>query len=120
MRYRLINDHLLKKYLLYFQTNSILLLVSIKKYTFQYIFKNFSVFNFMNMFCLSDFLISMDSWQFMYVNFAIAGFFFQIILIVGVYLISNSLPKEKTNKEILEKLYKQPSLSGYYLKNLKF
>ena len=74
----------------------------------------------MNMFCLSDFLISMDSWQFMYVNFAIAGFFFQIILIVGVYLISNSLPKEKTNKEILEKLYKQPSLSGYYLKNLKF
>ena len=62
----------------------------------------------------------MYSWQFMFVIFAIAGFIFQIILIAGVYFISNSLPKEKTNKEILEKIYKQPSLSGYYIKDLNF
>ena len=60
----------------------------------------------------------MDSWQFMFVNFAIVGFIFQIILVVGVYLISNSLPQEKTKKEILEELYKQPSLSGFYVRNL--
>jgi len=62
----------------------------------------------------------MEKWQFMYVNLAIGGFIFQIILIAGVYLISKSLPKEKTNKELLETLYRKPSLSGYYLRNLKF
>ena len=62
----------------------------------------------------------MEKWQFMYVNLAIGGFIFQIILIAGVYLISKSLPKEKTDKELLESIYKQQSLSGYYLKNLKF
>ena len=62
----------------------------------------------------------MEKWQFMYVSLAIGGFIFQIILIAGVYLISKSLPKEKTNKELLETLYRKPSLSGYYLRNLKF
>tara|TARA_B100000212_G_scaffold321282_1_gene279720 strand:+ start:34 stop:222 length:189 start_codon:yes stop_codon:yes gene_type:complete len=61
----------------------------------------------------------MDKWQFMFVNLAIGGFIFQMILIVGVFLISKSLPKEKTDKELLESLYKQPSLSNYYLRNLK-
>tara|TARA_B100000963_G_scaffold62138_1_gene50227 strand:- start:28 stop:216 length:189 start_codon:yes stop_codon:yes gene_type:complete len=60
----------------------------------------------------------MYSWQFMFVNFAIIGFIFQIILVVAVYLISNYLPQEKTKKEILEELYKQPSLTGFYFRNL--
>ena len=61
----------------------------------------------------------MEKWQFMFVNFAIIGFIFQMILIAGVYFISKSLPKEKTDKELLESMYKQPYLPGYYLGNLK-
>ena len=62
----------------------------------------------------------MEKWQFMFVNLAIGGFIFQMILIVGVYFLSKSLPKEKTDKELLESMYKQPSLSGYFLRNYKF
>ena len=62
----------------------------------------------------------MEKWQFMFVNLAIGGFIFQMILIAGVYFISKSLPKEKTDKELLEAMYKQPSLSGQNLRNLKF
>ena len=62
----------------------------------------------------------MEQWQLMFVNFAIGGFIFQMMFIVGVYFISKSLPKEKTDKELLESVYKQPSLSGYNLRNLKF
>ena len=61
----------------------------------------------------------MEKWQFMFVNLAIGGFIFQIIFIAGVYFISKSLPKEKTDKELLESIYNQPSLSGHYLRNLK-
>tara|TARA_Y100000589_G_scaffold63542_1_gene54825 strand:+ start:11 stop:196 length:186 start_codon:yes stop_codon:yes gene_type:complete len=61
----------------------------------------------------------MEKWQFMFVNLAIGGFIFQIIFIAGVYFISKSLPKEKTDKELLESMYNQPSLSGHYLRNLK-
>ena len=62
----------------------------------------------------------MENWQFMFVNLAIGGFIFQMILIVGAYFISKYLPKEKTDKELLEAIYKQPSLSGFYFRNLKF
>ena len=62
----------------------------------------------------------MEKWQFMFVNFAIGGFIFQMILIAGVYLISKILPKEKTDRDFLESIYKQQSFSGNYLKNLKF
>ena len=65
------------------------------------------------------YLILMEKWQFMFVNLAIGGFLFQIILIAGVYFISKYLLREKTDKEKLEAIYKQPSLSSYYLKNLK-
>ena len=61
----------------------------------------------------------MEKWQFMFVNLAIGGFVFQMILIAGVYFISKSLPKEKTDKELLESMYNQPTLSGYKLRNLK-
>ena len=54
----------------------------------------------------------MEKWQFMFVNFAVGGFFFQMILIIGVHIISRFLPKEKTDKELLEAIYKKPSLSG--------
>ena len=62
----------------------------------------------------------MEKWQFMFVNLVIGGFIFQMILIAGTYLISKYLPKEKTDRELLETIYKQPSLSGYHLRNLKF
>ena len=62
----------------------------------------------------------MQNWQFLFVNFVICGFILQIILIIGVYFISKFLPREKTDKEFLEEIYKQSTLSGYYLKNLKF
>ena len=61
----------------------------------------------------------MEKWQFMFVSFAIGGFIFQMILIVGAYCISKYLPKEKTDKELLESIYKQSSLSGYLIRNLK-
>tara|TARA_Y100000589_G_scaffold129299_1_gene123040 strand:- start:112 stop:300 length:189 start_codon:yes stop_codon:yes gene_type:complete len=62
----------------------------------------------------------MEKWQLMFVNFAVGGFIFQMILIAGVYFLSKHLPKEKTDKELLESIYKQSSLSGYDLRNLKF
>ena len=62
----------------------------------------------------------MQNWQSLFVNFVVCGFILQIILIIGVYFISKFLPREKTDKEFLEGIYKQSSLSGYYLKNLKF
>tara|TARA_Y100001968_G_scaffold53769_1_gene44815 strand:- start:174 stop:365 length:192 start_codon:yes stop_codon:yes gene_type:complete len=62
----------------------------------------------------------MQNWQSLFVNFVICGFILQIILIIGVYFISKFLPREKTDKEFLEEIYKQSTLSGYYLRNLKF
>ena len=61
----------------------------------------------------------MEKWQLMFVSFTIGGFIFQVILIVGAYFISKYLPKEKTDKELLEAIYNQPSLSDYLIKNLK-
>ena len=62
----------------------------------------------------------MEKWQIMFINFAIGGFIFQMILIIGVYFISRFLPKEKTDKELLETIYKQPSLSVNKIRNIKF
>ena len=62
----------------------------------------------------------MEKWQFMFINFAVGGFIFQMILIIGVYFISKFLLKEKTDKELLERIYKQPFLSGNKIRNLKF
>ena len=62
----------------------------------------------------------MEKWQFMFVNFAIGGFIFQMMLIIGVYFISRFLPKEKTDKELLETIYKQSYLSGNKFRDLKF
>jgi len=62
----------------------------------------------------------MEKWQFIFVYISVGGFIFQMILIVGVYFISKSLPKEKTEKELLEAIYKQSSLSCSYLRDLKF
>ena len=62
----------------------------------------------------------MQNWQSLFVDFVICGFILQIILIIGVYFISKFLPREKTDKEFLEEIYKQSTLSGYYLRNLKF
>ena len=71
------------------------------------------------MFCLRVLDFFMENWQFMFVTLAIGGFIFQMILIAGVYLISKSLLKEKTDKELLESIYKQSTLSSYNLRNLK-
>ena len=61
----------------------------------------------------------MQNWQSLFINFVVCGFILQIILIIGVYFISKFLPREKTDKEFLEEIYKQSTLSGYYLRNLK-
>ena len=61
----------------------------------------------------------MEKWQFMFVSFAIGGFVFQMILITGTYFISKYLPKEKTDREFLESIYKEHYLSGYQIRNLK-
>ena len=62
----------------------------------------------------------MEKWQLMFINFAVAGFIFQIILIIGVYFISKFLLLEKTDKELLETIYKQPFISSNKIRNLKF
>ena len=61
----------------------------------------------------------MEKWQLMFVSFTIGGFIFQMTLIVGAYYVSKYLPKEKTDKELLESMYKLPSLSDYLIRNLK-
>ena len=62
----------------------------------------------------------MQSWQSLFLNFVVYGFILQIILIIGVYFISKFLPREKTDREFLEEIYQQSSLSGYSIRNLKF
>ena len=62
----------------------------------------------------------MEKWQFMFINLTIVGFILQITLIAGVYFISKFLIKEKTNRELLEGIYKQPSLPIDYLRKLRF
>jgi len=62
----------------------------------------------------------MEKWQLMFINFAVAGFIFQIILIIGVYFISKFLILEKTDKELLERIYNQQFLSGNKIRNVKF
>jgi len=62
----------------------------------------------------------MEKWQLMFINFAVAGFIFQIILIIGVYFISKFLLLEKTDKELLERIYNQQFLSGNKIRNVKF
>ena len=62
----------------------------------------------------------MQNWQFLFVHFVVYGFILQLILIIGAYFISKFLPREKTDREFLEEIYKQSSLSGYSLRNLKF
>jgi len=62
----------------------------------------------------------MQNWQSLFVNFVVCGFILQVFLIIGVYFISKFLPREKSDKEFLEEIYKQSTLSGYYLRNLKF
>ena len=61
----------------------------------------------------------MEKWQFIFVSFTLGGFIFQMTLIIGAYFVSKYLPKEKTDKELLESIYKQPSLSEYLIRNLK-
>ena len=61
----------------------------------------------------------MEKWQLMFVSFTIGGFIFQMTLIVGAYFVSKYLQKEKTDKELLESIYKQSSLSDYLIRNLK-
>jgi len=62
----------------------------------------------------------MQNWQSLFVSFAVYGFILQMILIIGVYFLSKFLPREKTDREFLEEIYKQSSLTGYSIRNLKF
>jgi len=62
----------------------------------------------------------MQNWQSLFVSFAVCGFILQMIFIIGVYFLSKFLPREKTDREFLEEIYKQSSLTGYSIRNLKF
>ena len=66
-----------------------------------------------------DLFTFMELWQNIFVNITICGFFFQILLFVGVFQIAKNLPPKKSNKEFLEHLYK---FNDFYLnkyRNLK-
>tara|TARA_Y100000589_G_C27097739_1_gene606686 strand:- start:646 stop:828 length:183 start_codon:yes stop_codon:yes gene_type:complete len=56
----------------------------------------------------------MEKWQLMFINFVIIGFIFQLFFILAVLLVSKALPKEKTDKEILEKIFKKDYLTVYF------
>ena len=62
----------------------------------------------------------MENWQIIFVNLSIFGFIFQLLLIVTVYQITKHSPLEKSNREILEKLYKIDNFSINPNKNTKF
>ena len=49
----------------------------------------------------------MENWQFIGIHFAIYVFIIQIILIVGVFIISKLLPTNETDREFLEGIYKK-------------
>ena len=49
----------------------------------------------------------MENWQSIGMHFAIYAFFIQIILIVGVFIISKLLPTNETDREFLEGIYKK-------------
>ena len=72
------------------------------------------------MVCLEiDVLTFMESWQNIFINITIYGFFFQILLIIGVFQIAKNLPQKKSNKELLEHLYKLNDLYVNNIRNLK-
>ena len=49
----------------------------------------------------------MENWQSIGIHFAIYAFIIQIILIVGVFIISKLLPTNETDREFLEDIYKK-------------
>ena len=49
----------------------------------------------------------MQDWQPIFMHFAIYAFIIQIILIVGVFIISKLLPTNETDREFLEGIYKK-------------
>ena len=49
----------------------------------------------------------MENWQSFVMHFAIYAFIIQIILIVGVFIISKFLPAYETDREFLEGIYKK-------------
>ena len=61
----------------------------------------------------------MEKWQSFFVNVSIFGFIFQILLVVTVYQITKNIPSYKSNKEILEELYKIDNFSINHNKNIK-
>tara|TARA_Y100001978_G_C23562189_1_gene369863 strand:+ start:351 stop:539 length:189 start_codon:yes stop_codon:yes gene_type:complete len=61
----------------------------------------------------------MEYWQSVFLKITIYGFFFQILLIIGAFQITKNLPPKKSNKDILEHLYKLNDLSIDNIKNLK-
>ena len=58
-------------------------------------------------------------WQIVFVNLSILGFLLQFIFIFFAVSISRILPRQRTNKELLDQIYNQHSLSPNYIRNLK-
>ena len=63
-----------------------------------------------------DVFTFMERWQNIFVNITIYGFFFQILLFIGVFQITKNLPPKKSDKEFLEHLYK---FNDFYLNNIR-
>ena len=62
-------------------------------------------------------LIKMEFWQIIFLNLAIIGFISQLFKFI-LFFKRNSLSKRNNAKDLLEKIYNQPSSYENYIRNL--
>ena len=61
----------------------------------------------------------MEYWQIIFLNLAVIGFISQLLIFI-LFFKRNSVSKKNNPKELLEKIYNQPSSVKSYIRNLKF
>ena len=64
-------------------------------------------------------LIKMEYWQIIFLYLAIIGFISQLFKFI-LFFKRNSLSKRDNAKDLLEKIYNQPSSYENYIRNLNF
>ena len=64
-------------------------------------------------------LIKMEYWQIIFLYLAIIGFISQLFKFI-LFFKRNSLSKRNNAKDLLEKIYNQPSSYENYIRNLNF
>ena len=64
-------------------------------------------------------LIKMEYWQIIFLHLAIIGFFSQLFKFI-LFFKRNSVSKRDNAKDLLEKIYNQPSSYENYIRNLNF